>query len=100
MDPPGQRMFDPNAWILVQTHPFIQHPARYVEAQTIRQTTVREASEENRKIQAHPPLEKMRLQGGGAQTVQMNIQENVHADGVTNLDTFCPNVLPDMTARS
>ena len=69
MDPPRQRMFDPNAWILVQTHPFIQHPARYVEARTIRQTTVREASKENRKIQAHPPLEKMRLQGGGTQTV-------------------------------
>ena len=54
MDPPGQRMFDPNAWILVQTHPSIQHPARYVEAWTIRQTTVREADEGNQKIQVHP----------------------------------------------
>ena len=69
MDPPGQRMFDPNAWILAQTPPFIQHPARYVEAQTIRQTTVREAGKENQKIQAHLPLERMKLQGGGAQTV-------------------------------
>ena len=100
MDPPGQRMFDPNAWILVPTHPSIQHPARYAEAQTIRQTTVREVDEGNRKIQVHPPLEKMRPQGGGAQTVQMNIQGNAHADGVTNLDILHPNVLPDMTARS
>ena len=100
MDPPGQRMFGPNAWILVQTHPFIQHPARYVEAQTIRHTTVREAGEENQKIQDHPPPEKMRLQGGGAQTARMDIQENVHVDGVTNLDTLHPNVLPDTTARS
>ena len=100
MDPPGQRMFDPNAWSLVQTHPSIQHPARYVEAWTIRQTTVREANEGNRKIQVHPPPGKMRLQGEGARTVQMNIQGNAHADGVTNLDTFHPNVLPDTTARS
>ena len=33
------------------------------------QTTAREASEENWKIQAHPPLERRRLQGGGVQTV-------------------------------
>ena len=69
MDPPGQRMFDPNAWILVQTHPSIQHPARYVEAWTIRQTTVREADEGNQKIQVHRPPGKMRLQGEGARTV-------------------------------
>ena len=100
MDPPGQRMFDPHAWILVPTHPSIQHPARYVEAWTIRQTTVREANEGNQKIQVHPPPGKMRLQGEGAQTVQMNIQGNAHADGVINLDTFHPNVWPDMTARS
>ena len=100
MDPPGQRMFNPNAWILVQTHPSIQHPARYVEAWTIRQTTVREADKGNRKIQVHPPPGKMRLQGEGARTVRMNIQGNAHVDGVTNLDTFHPNVLPDMTARS
>ena len=86
MDPPGQRMFNPNAWTLVPTHPSIQHPARYVEAWTIRQTTVREADEGNQKIQVHPPLERMRLQGGGAQTVRMNIKGNAHADGVTNLD--------------
>ena len=30
----------------------------------------------------------------------MNIWESVHADGVTNLDTFHPNVLPGMTAMS
>ena len=66
MDPPGQRMFNPNTWILVQTHPSIQHPARYVEDWTIRQTTVREADEGNRKIQVHPPPGKMRLQGEGA----------------------------------
>ena len=69
MDPPGQRMFNPNTSILAQTHPSTQHLAIYVEAQAIRQTTVREAGEENRKIQAHPPPERMRLQGGGVQTV-------------------------------
>ena len=100
MDTPEQRMFNPNAWILVPTHPSIQHPAKYVEAGTIRQTTVREADEGNRRIQIHPPPEKMRLQGGGAQTVRMNIEGNAHADGVTNLDTFHPNVLPDTTVRS
>ena len=100
MDPPGQRMFDHNTWILVQTHPSIKHPARYVEAWTIRQTNVREADEGNPKIQVHPPAGKMRLQGEGARTVHMNIQGNAHANGVTNLDTFHPNVRPDTTARS
>ena len=100
MDPPGQRMFDPNTLILVQTHPSTQLIARYVEVQTIRQTTAREAGEENRKIQAHPPLERGKLEGGGVQTVRMNIRESVHADGVTNLDTFHPSVLPGMTAMS
>ena len=71
-----------------------------MEVQTIRQTTAREASEENWKIQAHLPQERRKLQGGGVQTVQMNIRESVHADGVTNLDTFHPNVLPGMTAMS
>ena len=100
MDPPGQRMFDPNTLILMQTHPPTQHFARYLEAQTIRQTTAKEVGEENRKIQACPPLERMRLQGGGVQTVQMNIRESGHVDGVTNLDTFHPNVLPGMTVMS
>ena len=54
MDPPGQRMFNPNARILVQTHPSIQHPARYVEAWTIRQTTVREADERKLKDPSSP----------------------------------------------
>ena len=71
-----------------------------MEVQTIRQTTAREAGEENWKIQAHPPPVRRRLQGGGVQTVRMNIRESVHADGVTNLDTFHPNVLPGMTAMS
>ena len=71
-----------------------------MEAWTIRQTTVREADEGNQKIQVHPPPGKMRLQEEGARTVRMNIQGNAHADGVTNLDTFHPNVLPDTTARS
>ena len=93
-------MFDPNTCILVQTYPSIQHPAIYVETWTIRQTTVREAEEGNWKIQVHPPPGKMRLQGEGAQTVQMNIQGNAHADGVTNLDTFHPNVQPDTAASS
>ena len=97
VDPPGQRMFDPNALILMWTHPSTQHFARYVEAQTIRQTTAKEVSKENWKIQAHPAPERMRLQGGGVQTVWMNIQESAHADDVTTLDTFHPNVLPGMT---
>ena len=71
-----------------------------MEVQTIRQTTAREAGEENQKIQARPPQERRKLQGGGAQTVRMNIWENVHVDGVTNLDTFHPNVLPITTAMS
>ena len=71
-----------------------------MEAWTIRQTTVREADEGNWKIQVHPAPGKMRIQGEGTQTVRMNIQGNAYVDGVTNLDTFHPNVLPDMTARS
>ena len=84
----------------MRTHPSTQHSARYVEVQTIRQTTAKEAGEENQRIQAHPPQERRRPQGGGVQTVRMNIRESVHVDGVTNLDTFHPSVLPDMTAMS
>ena len=74
--------------------------AKTLEAQTIRQTTAKKVSKENWKIQAHPPLERMRLRGGGVQTVQMNIRESAHADGVTNLDTFHHNALPGMTVMS
>ena len=71
-----------------------------MKIQAIKQTTAREAGEESWKIQAHPPPERMRLQGGGVQTAWMSIQVSVHVDGVTNLDTFHPNVLPGMTAMS
>ena len=80
--------------------PIYPAPCQICGVQTIRLTTVREASEENRKIQAHLPQERRKLQGGGVQTVRMNIRESVHADGVTNLDTFHPNVLPGTTAMS
>ena len=50
MDPPGQKMFDPSIWTLIPTPPTIQHPARYVEAQTIRQNTVQEVRGGNRKV--------------------------------------------------
>ena len=71
-----------------------------MEAQTIRQHTVQEVRGENWKIRVRPPPEKMRLQGGGAQIVRMNIQGNACAHGVINLDISPSSVLPDMTARS
>ena len=47
--PPGQKTFDHSVYTLIPTPPSIQHPARYVEAQTIRQNTVHEVGGKNRK---------------------------------------------------
>ena len=51
----------PQCLNFMRTHPSTQHPVIYVEVQAIRQTTAREAGEENQKIQAYPPPESMRL---------------------------------------